>query len=176
MAFFLTPYYFSGFLTSFGGLSSLKEALKAVHKAITLATCLQTTTEKGKKSLLFWRLPCLDRIPGGQFQYVADGGLGSDLDGASYWLLSKLFGFFKLRFESLSEWQQWKDIAHKWHHRRISALYCQHVAWRCAQPSDSCIFLSSEKCEMRICGGKLDPEEWREEARKRNTWPPTLVR
>lgn len=46
MAFFLTPYYFSGFLTSFGGLSSLKEALKAVHKAITVATCLQTPKEK----------------------------------------------------------------------------------------------------------------------------------
>lgn len=46
MAFFLTSYYFSGFLTSFGGLSSLKEALKDVHKAITLATCLQTTKEK----------------------------------------------------------------------------------------------------------------------------------
>lgn len=46
MAFFLTPYYFSGFLTSIGGLSSLKEALKAVHKAITLATCLQTPKEK----------------------------------------------------------------------------------------------------------------------------------
>lgn len=46
MAFFLTPYYFRGFLTSFGGLSFLKEALKAVHKAITLATCPQTTKEK----------------------------------------------------------------------------------------------------------------------------------
>lgn len=46
MAFFLTPYYFSGFLTSFGGLSSLKEALKAAHKAITVATCLQTPKEK----------------------------------------------------------------------------------------------------------------------------------
>lgn len=45
----------------------MKEALKGLHKAITVATCLKRIKErKGKKSLLFRLLPCLERTSGFQ--------------------------------------------------------------------------------------------------------------
>lgn len=58
-----------------------------MRRAITEATCRQTDRQK-RREKLFVRAIALsgqDRwIPGGSLQYVADGVLGSDLDGASH--------------------------------------------------------------------------------------------
>lgn len=79
-----------------------------------MATCLQTTKEKRQEKPFVWAIALSGqdlRIPGGQFQYVADGGLGSDLDSALCALCQALSFLKQIFFVSLSLHESPEPIA-----------------------------------------------------------------
>lgn len=95
---------------------SFKEAFKGLHKAITETTCLQTTKEKRQEKPFVQAIALSGqdlRIVGGQFQYVADSVLGSDLDSACYTLgLPMCVFFFFSRVAQLEHkaYSSWSDM------------------------------------------------------------------